>query len=464
MDREDDGQYRDVARGYEQQFEFAAAFREYLSGGAAPAPHDPRNEVEDLVSAVINLERSEPWRAHVAVWEFIGDRVSGLCEGPAQRADARRIFHLYNLDLDYWREPRPDYLPEGYYARFTDPTESKRRHQRALAYLHAAEQAASAQRYSLATRLQRKAAIAWIASDWGKRDPRDSDSSDDGWSSELIRERYGQKWEWAARSFFRAALLAVSSEVFDSKDEWQPKYSPDVVRWRGDDPRKYLARVKDEEQPQTPETDRQWMSMCWQQWELARLHAGDVERHATRFTIGRDRRRQECRQLEVLQYHLARSGRSEEARDVYVTRQSIALKANWHDLRATLEDGRAVAKWPRFLLRAIPRGSDWLYSIATGSGTSVRRTLASVAVLYLVLWPLVFVTWNLVVHEDPGTRSEGVGFASSVLFSASNVVQLPVLDLAPSGTAGAVAATVQALLAYFVFGYTVWVMLRSFEA
>jgi hypothetical protein len=147
-------------------------------------------------------------------------------------------------------------------------------------------------------------------------------------------------------------------------------------------------------------------------------------------------------QLAVLQATFAQAGRRREARDVYRRKQLVLLK----ELRMT-----RPAMYP-FI---------WLYYQSTGSGSSVRRTLVSAAVIYGVFFPLIFLNTHWIVRT--GLPETSIRFLDALVFSVANAVTLNVADYAVRSAWGVIFQTFEALSAYFAFGYLIWVLLRSFE-
>jgi hypothetical protein len=351
---------------------------------------------------------------------------------------------------DGWRDPvlsrralagASPALPNGYYRS----EDSRQRHRQALSYLHGAEEATAHNRFALAARLHRKAAIAWSLCDWGERG---ADDAEDPWTAERLREQYGERWLWAARSYFRAKLLSIGSDKFDEKNERLVSYAPADVWWSDSGTR----AAPDATPPEIFDTrsDIERMSFCWDQCVEAKKLASSerAKQLEHELTV----RTEHARQLGTIQNELARAGLRTDAIEVHRDRRKLEARCLRIDAR-TKKPVAAALCWARSI------GAEWMRLISQ-NGSDVWRMVAVIATIYLVVFPLLYWKLGLIVHAHSGA---GAGFLGSEAVSWASVAGLSVRDYAAADTSAACLQAAQSVLAFFFLGYLIWMFTRSYD-
>jgi hypothetical protein len=328
------------------------------------------------------------------------------------------MFHI--VSWTDWLDPE-----KGYYRK--DDVQAKKRHQQAWAYDAVAKSLEADQRWSHAANLHRKTAIAWELSDWSEHPPENTTEVEKHrWTTDKL---FDEKWRIAGRSYFKAAQNAIRADHDGIRGEREilTSYAPQEVGWGGHVWGAEKAGLDEPVFERANDVER--MERCWRMYGEKRGALAEAIEET-------------CRHLSVLQNDLARMGRRKQAAKVHRRRQKLAIEV------------AARRKSP-----ALP--FKWLYWQATGSGTSIVRTLASVCVLYVVLFPLLFLAGGWIEHiAEPATA---VNFGDALRYSIGNVVSMDVWGCAPRGLWGSVMQTLQGISAYFVLGFSAWVVLRSFE-
>ncbi len=511
MSTSKDGLSSDPARGWreirnaEGALDFARAFlllskasRDYIHIHD-PVPTDGASAPIDdgdlgLFYDVRELERSEVWRLVCALWEYIGDRVGedyhrACGDGTGRTADPELYFG-YSLPASYWADPRSDDQPEGYYDGQDETLAEGERllHKRALAYGHAAEEAASNQRYALATLLRRKAGLAWTASAWGDRDHERTGSP---WTLPQLLAVSGGKWREAARAYFRASLFQARASSDDEKGvTFEHEYAPNDQ-----------SIVEHERWPRQPvggtdlgrffgaNDDIGRLEACWTSWAESRKSAykkmGE-SRTALFAQLNVEARAKEglCNNLGVLEDALRAAGRAREARQLFRRSRRADLASSRADIRARLagvlvpcnptgwppEDVKPVATRSARLsaaASALPGGVALLlayaYQFFTGTGRSAGRTLISFAGVFLVVSPLLFSAFaHLKNCSAKGCGGQVVhNFFACLRFSLGQALTVPPSDLSPTNTVGRWLAVLQTMVAAFALGYAVWVITKN---
>jgi hypothetical protein len=444
------------AAGADQRYEFHAAYRGFLrAADSFQKAGEPDRANTSRFKAAISLEKSQDWRANSALWENLGDR---LGEDLTPKSKSRHpnqpgqsgMFHV--ISTDRWGK-----LYEWYY----EPgSAEERRHEQALSYMWGAAGAESAGSLDLASSLYRKAGIAWELTTWGDRDPRP------GYEADVqARETRGEKWLVASNCFFHAAYNAAQSISPESK-EWERvlnRYTPSEYGWQTDT----------DGHPFLPESDVERLVRCWKNHgETRHTHTDSVQ--------------QACEQLSTIQLELSRRGRRKSAIQVYRMRERLALdisqkqKDHWWrrrrprngptGLRPLSDQAWATAVFVRLargakrvrlgLIDRLDRSARRAHLALTNSGSSLLRTFASAIVLYVIIFPAIYWSSGVVEHSESHAP---IGFGDSIIFTLANLVSLSVRDYVAPGVVGATVQTLQAVSAYFVLGYVIWQLTRSFE-
>jgi len=152
---------------------------------------------------------------------------------------------------------------------------------------------------------------------------------------------------------------------------------------------------------------------------------------------------QACEQLRMLQSAFARQGRKQHAKRIFQLREKMLRQ----------DCGGPVPDRARLVARRA-----WHH--ATRSNTDLVRISGLAILIYIVVFPAVYKAGGLIRHHDADTA---VTVWDSVVLSMATLVTLPVRDLVIESAWGSWIQTLEALSAYFVLGYVIWVVLRSFE-
>lgn len=390
--------------------------------------------------AVQHLERSQSWRMVAGMWDHLGDRLGDeLYFGAVKSPQAQELLYRYYLSRELWDDPRPDNANPGYYR---GDLRAIRAHQQAWAYAHGAEEAAANRRFALATLLYRKAGLAWASGSWGDRPVNLIDGQ---WTEDELKKASGGKWEQAARCYFRAALFQIESSLWDEKGQTTFNvYTATEVRWP-------WSAVTDAESLHESNSDIDRLLICWRNWGVNRAGLAEAPRERCLAEIHAGENG--IRQLGSLKDALLRAGRGDDALRVHRKVDEMRRTVDWLEVQ--------VVRRPAAFLTVIGR---WLYWLASKSGTDVSRTLLTVGILLFLLIPTI--GWLSSAVVSPAGRNGALVAASlpdHLLYALTNAVTLSVPDLQPNGHAGALASGAHSLLAYFAFGFTIWVMLRPFE-
>jgi hypothetical protein len=406
---------RQQAEQAEERADYAEAHRLWILA-AEQFDSVPDEETANLcfARAIRCFENTEEEWLSPRLWDFIGDRLVdqvATVHSPVMNDAGQAGIH--NL-VRHWTNPGL-----GYYR--ADEAPAKKRHQAAWSYMWAAESLDKSRRRVDAAVRWRKAAIAWELSQWSEQDRENATNTNGNrWKKDRF---YGEKWKLAAECYFRAAYDRIGSTVADVfvADVFM-RYAPEEVFFVGD-------HGKSDHPVMKRAHDIERLVRCWATYGS---QTGSVAEAL-------DNARQH---LSILQNRLAQEGRRKEAACLYQQKQRIALSAAAH------------RKSPSYPFK-------WMYWKATASGSSILRTLIAVAVFYLVLFPLFFLAGGWIEHaSDPASA---VSLGEATLFSMGNVVSMPVLDYEPRGMGGAILQVMQGWSAYFVLGFSAWVLLRSFE-
>lgn len=133
---------------------FHEAHRLFSLAADAYRSEDFDKEAFCLFRAAICLEKSQTWRSHAALWEYLGDRL-GEQVYPGQvfaRQNAPGQSGIYRIvSTTDWKNPMTNY--------YRRDARSIRLHRRAWAYSWAVEESAKNFRFWLASQLYRRAAI-----------------------------------------------------------------------------------------------------------------------------------------------------------------------------------------------------------------------------------------------------------------------------------------------------------------
>jgi hypothetical protein len=467
----------------DRTYRYSSAFRALLrlgQVGASEADPDPRSDESLLRQAVRRFgrrpdaddrdtvlfgaaraqERSERWRMVAGTWEYIGDRLGDALNSTSDGATAK-LLDRYSLPLDQWDDPRSDLAVAGYYLTHRE----KRAHRQAWAYAHAAEEATANGRFTLATRMRRKAGLAWVTSSWGDRDWNLRPTGNQ-WSERDLRRIYGAKWEEAARAVFRAALAAVQAGILDEKigETLEAEgYGPTEIRWPWESASAHLTWFYEQR------SDVERLVECWRRWGMRKADADGRPNAKGWRAAGYDRA---VDQLATIRDALEQAGRKGEANRVYLRIERLRRSAHWlrvRELRPTGSDrptsstrrgkfAYAVRRWIESASKLVFRV---LYHGATRSGTGILRTLVAVALVYLVVFPAAFSVFDLLYHVHPGHPGTEASFLpDAMLFSLGSAVGQSVDDLRPKPEWGLVLQVFAGVLGYVSLGVAVWVLTR----
>ena len=402
----------------EEAFAFQEAYGLFLQAArAADRADDVDGAIGFRVRAALALERAQDWRAHTALWEHVGDR---LGERISPRFHSQRLseqgqsemFHV--ISFDGWRRLATD------------------RDRQAGAYLWAARGAEQAGSHDLAGRLYLKAGIAYELCA----------------RAHARRSRVAAAWRVAANCFFLAAVYAAASFHPEDRD-WER-----VLRARKL-PAAWLC------EPETTGLERlshvARLRRAWHEYAATTGRRAAADRHL-------------CDQLKAIQRALDTAGRRSAAIELHRIREQVLFDPPW--LRrpkrvALLAARRLTAGRAR---ETVHRPASWIarqarraHFVVTRSGSSVTRAIGGALLLYVVVFPLL---WSAVggglVRRDYGAGAT-VDFGQTIVFSLANLVSLSVRDYAIAGAGGATMQALEGISAYFVLGYVVWVIFRSFS-
>ncbi len=148
-----------------------------------------------------------------------------------------------------------------------------------------------------------------------------------------------------------------------------------------------------------------------------------------------------CRQISILLDQLTHIGKRKDLTRLYRKKKNLELEVY-----------ALQGKWTHPL--------HWAYHQLTGSGSNLRRTLLSVTPLYIFIFPLFYFLGGWLKH---GNSTLPINFSDAVIFSVANTVSVSISDYTVDGYIGYIIRTLNGLSAYFVLGYTIWLMTRSFE-
>ena len=424
------------ARGFEDSERFEDACRFYLLAAdafhARPDPDDltgTNSEAFALMRAGQCLEMLQPWRAHTAVWERLGNLLGNSIDHSLsfRTPSAKGQHNLYHI-ISYteWLEgmQNADDL-----ARL-----SWKRQQQAWSYSWAAEEAEANNRYVLAARLYRKAGAAWTINAQSNReqerlDPRAPLGSRDPEHRNLLE--VSGPWLEGARCFYKASLCAQSSGDAETLSRVIDPWAPAENEW---------GRSTDETVTVTGgSSDLERLTECWE------YYLGTT-RHGTPYTASSSRQvsglKDFARQLSDIQRGYARMGERARAIRVYRLRQRILDKASF-----------LAGHYIRFTLRK-------LYRWTTGSGSSMARAFLTVGLAYLLVFPTIFYFWS---RFELSNSQSHPNFADAVFFSVGNVVSITSTRYSTPSLLTSAAQAIEAVTGYLALGYIVWLALRSYE-
>jgi hypothetical protein len=424
------------ARGFEDTEKFEDACRLYLLAADAfherPAPDDltgMNSEAFALMRAGQCLEMLQPWRAHTAVWERLGNLLGNSIDRslpfrtPKEKGQHNR-YHI--ISYTEWLEGPKD---ADDLARL-----SWKRQQQAWSYSWAAEEAEANNRYLLAARLYRKAGAAWTVNaqlnrEQGRLDSGVALGSRDPEHQYLLKP--SGPWLEGARCFYKASLCAQSSGDAETLSRVMDPWVAAENEW---------GRATGEAITVTGgHSDVKRLEECW------KIYLG-LTRNGAQFEVSPSEQvsglETFARQLSDIQRGFARMGERARAITVYQKRQGILDKAN------SLAGHRV-----RFASRK-------LYWWTTGSGSSMTRAFLTAGIAYLLAFPAVFYFWSRFGLSNSHSHPN---FADAVVFSVGNVVSITSTRyLTPSLLTSATQA-LEAVTGYLALGYIVWLALRSYE-
>ncbi len=229
-----------------------------------------------------------------------------------------------------------------------------------------------------------------------------------------------EEWRLAAHSYFLAAYYAARSIHPEDRD-WERVLEAKLLHpnWHHGDsealwPRSDLDRLRDA-------------------WAAYGTLAGCEE----------DARTELCEHLKAIQTAYDGVGRRRQAIATHRYRERVLIEPPFPSAIR-----RIAREWRRANFGL------------TRAGSSFWRTLGVAGALYVLAFPLIY--WLTGLGEHSSTHSQ-LGFGEAIIFSLANLVAVSVRDFAAANTAGATLQTAQAISSYFLLGYLVWVVFRSFR-
>jgi hypothetical protein len=422
----------EAVRGYR----FEEAFRRFL---LAHDRRGGRGSSDALMHAARALQMSETWRAQAGVWEALGNEIgqqmdtdgladAGLYQYPPGREFVGRFYVISDAEWARIDSPCPGGCAD----------KCSLRQKQAYAFEWAADGAASSANHADAARLYRRAGWAWEkAIHYGKpglgQGPVDPAMFP---SSRCLRR--------AARCYAQAAFSAVltprpAPRAMITGRAWCPACVLDKTREIScghQEINSAAQRVEDK-----PQTDVERLSRCWR--EIATIERRRAPSYGAAERAGKDAEEEGAAQLAAIQGLLAGRGETRAAQQVYRLRQQY--------LRSCWRRSHPVRRWVSQLM--------WLFSC---NGSSARRLLVSLAVLYLVVLPAAWWgAWRLGAQVPLG-RQHGPLPDEAMLFSLSNVANVSNGHFTAGGWVSSLLQVAEGLSAYFALGYLLYVAQRSY--
>ena len=419
-----------------RDYRFEEAFRRFL---LAHDRHGRRSRDDDLMRAARALQMSETWRAQAGVWEALGNEI-----GQRMRTDGLAGAGLYSYPPGREFVGRFYVISDKEWARIDSPcpgrctSKCSMRQKQAWSFEWAADAAASSANHDEAARLYRRAGWAWEkAIHYGRpglgQGPADPAMFPD--SRHLRR---------AARCYAQAAFSAVlnprpAPRAMIIHRPWCPACVLDKTR--------ELSCTHDgasAAQPPAPEdipqTDVERLRRCWAAIAAIGRRAptyADAERAAG------NAEEEGAAQFAAIQGLLAGRGQTRAAQQIYRMRQQY--------LRDCWRHSHPVRRWVSEAM--------WLLSC---NGSSPKRLIATLAVLYLVVIPAAWwAAWRLGAPA-PLTAGHGPLPAEAVLFSLSSVANISNGHFTAGGWLSSLLQVAEGLSAYFALGYVLYVSQRSY--
>lgn len=460
----------------DESFDFSLAYRLFIQ---AYFEYEKLRDIKQanisLVRAVTCLEKLQDWRGHSALWELLGNRLGNMIDCNYEFPNSSGQSGMYHIiSWEEWIRPQ-----NGYYC---NDVEAERRNQQAWAYMWGAQGLEAEHRYSRASKLFRKAAIGWELSKWGDRNP---DQTDGIWKKEHLEKCFGNKWKDAAKCYFLAAYNTIQDRGKNIYDTYLiSPYKPNQIGWES----KNSFQSKEETYEKAGDIGR--MIRCWRNYGNAKNNLVEAL--------------EECRKdISILQNQLAIMGRRKDAAILHKEREKLKLdidkisalnflvhlkmfihskttpfvfyiKSNFgisYCLRFvdTNITSKIYAKsklwadffqWIYYQVTKISR--HWVYYQLTEGGTSLKRTFLSVTILYILIFPFIYLSFGLLKHND---TSISINLIDAIIFSLANTVSITIDNyaIAKNNFVASIVQTLNALSAYFILGYFIWLMTRSFE-
>lgn len=412
-------QLMQLAEDADEGFDFSLAYRLFIQ---AAIEFDNLKNVSQanvcLVRAATNLEKFQIWRGHSALWEYLGNRLGNLANPEFKFPNPNKPGQSGMYHIVSWNEWRHPY--NGYYG---NDIRAEQLHQQAWAYTWGGDEAEAEQRYGIAGKLFRKAAISYELSKWGDRP---IEKADDVWKKHRLEERYGNKWKYAARFYFKA-MYNYTLDKGKNPDEafLFVAYEPNQVGW----PSKTSKESKSNEAVYEKADDIERMIRCWRNY-------GETKNNVVKAL------QECCRQLSILQDQFAHIGKRNYQKKIYHIKKKLELE---------IEAIENSWKYP----------FNWLYYHLTGSGSSIKRTSLSIIPIYIIIFPSIYYLGGLFKHGI--NSSTPINFNDAILFSLANAVSISINDYTVESFIGSIIQTLNALSALLFVGYIVWLMTRSFE-
>jgi len=389
-----------LAARAERSFSFWSAARWYR--GAALARHPDRDELAFAwMRSARALQKAENARTQTAIWEALGNELGLQIAANTKRPETdylgryrsprrrpRQATDFGVISDEEWSEP-----PNQSYT-----PEGLRRHHQASVFEWAAEVALAHRQYAEAARLYRRAGISWEKSE--RRD----------------------KWRRGATCYHQAALSASQTARHATRRGiYACKWCPSCLREKSTE-----EHCKHPDQPSAllPDgegqgTDLERLRCCW--LEAAERGSTDVLVEA-------------CRQLAAIQRQLAVAGSHDDAKAVH--RFSHAFR------RAYFKRSRS---WAQLWLSR-------LNLLVSRNGSSVVNLLATLAVFYVVVVPLL---WLL---SDSVT-----GIWEAIVFSLANMANVENEYTKPDDLVTILFQVLQGLSGYFSLGVALWLSQRAYD-
>ena len=312
------------------------------------------------------------------------------------------------------------------------------RQKQAYAYEWAADGAASSANYADAARLYRRAGWAWEkAIHYGKPGLGEGAADPAMFPSSRCLRR-------AARCYAQAAFNAVLT----------PRPAPWAMitehRWCSacvlDKTRETNCPHQETSWPQppaedVPQTDVERLRRCW--GDIAKIERQQADSNATAKSAEENAEEEGAVQLATIQGLLAGRGHTRAAQRVYRMRKQY--------LRNCWRHSHPVKRWASQVMLLI-----------SSNGSSARRLLGSLALLYLVLIPAAWCTAWWLGAPAPLASGHGPLPAEALLFSLSSVANVSNGHFAPGGWVSSSLQVAEGLSAYFALGYLLYVAQRSY--